>query len=190
MDTNYHANIIASLERATEDQWHAGMTWYNEAHTLASVLTPRDPWIGAGLLSAYSPLTPWWRNMELAITAVHTGTAPTNTLPNNHRAAARILAGEHTLDVLNGTKTRHFAEAIALNGNTDKVTVDSIAYSCAVGEHFAAKAIKGFGVKVYRAIAEAYGEVADSMAIAPCQAQAVAWVEWRDAHPNKAARKA
>lgn len=188
--SNYHDNITASLTRATTDQWDAGMDWYGEAYGIAMALDHRNPWLGAGILAAYSPLTPWWRNVELAVDSVYNGVARTDTLPNNYKAAARMLAGEHPLDVLNGTKTRHFAEAIALNGQTDKVTVDSIAYSCAVGTHYAAKAIKGFGVKVYREIATAYADVAGHYGIAPCQAQAVAWVEWRDAHPNKAANKA
>lgn len=186
--TDYHANILASLHRASEDQTHAGMTWYSRQHTLALSLTPEDVWKGAGIIAAYSPLTPWWRNKELATESVRTGIARTDTLPNNYRAAARMLAGEHPLDVLGGTKTRHFAENIALNGVSDKVTVDSIAFSCAVGVHTPAKKAK-IGVRVYRAIAEAYADVAASIGIAPCQAQAIAWCEWRDAHPNKAAVK-
>lgn len=187
--TTYHENIYASLYRATEDQTHAGMTWYARQYNLAMTLTPDDVWRGAGIIAAYSPLTPWWRNVELATDSIRTGVARTDTLPNNYRAAARMLAGEHPLDVLNGTKTRHFAENIALNGVSDKVTVDSIAYSAAVGVHHAAKKIKGFGVKVYREIAEAYSDVAGHQGLAPCQIQAIVWCEWRDAHPNKGAVK-
>lgn len=187
--TDYHTNILASLHRATEDQNEAGMTWYSRQHTLAVSLTPEDVWKGAGIIAAYSPLTPWWRNVELATDSIRAGIARTDTLPNNYKAAARMLAGEHPLDVLGGTKTRHFAENIALNGVSDKVTVDSIAYSAAVGVHHAAKKIKGFGVKVYRDIAGAYADVAGSMGLAPCQVQAIVWCEWRDAHPNTAAVK-
>lgn len=185
----YTRNILRTYRSATESQHNDGLGWYANAHNLAFVIGRGDVWKGAGLLSAYSPLTPWWRNMELAIDSANTGIARTDTLPNNHKAAARILSGEHSLDVLGGTKTRHFAENIALNLDTDKVTIDSIAFSASVNQHFAAKKIKGFGVKVYRDIQEAYRRAAKIESLTPSQMQAIVWVTWRDAHPNKAARK-
>jgi hypothetical protein len=179
-------NILRTFRAATPEQYEAGINWYAERNAFVRTLTD-DVWLGAGLLAAYSPLTPWWRNLELAEDSLRTGVARTDTLPNNYKAAARMLAGEHPLDVLGGIKTRHFTENIATAGVSELVTVDSIAYSAALNKHTTAKKT-GMGIRQYREIAACYTRAAEIEGIeyAP-QMQAVVWVVWRDAHPNKAA---
>lgn len=171
-------NILKVYRRATDADIEAGMTWYNSAHNLAHVLGRGDVWKGAGLISAFSPLTPWWRNVELATDSAFTGKARTDTLGNSARAAQRILDGEHPLDVLKGDKTRAFAENIALNGVSDNVTIDVHAFSIAMGEPIPSSKLK-MGKRVYRELQTAYRNAAKREGKAPTQMQAITWIAWR-----------
>jgi hypothetical protein len=179
-------NVLRAFRAATDNQIAVGLDWYPSAQRRMQVLAGGDSWRGAGVFSAYSPLTPVWRNEELAIDSLTTGIARTDTLPNNYRAAQRILNGEHPLDVLGGMKTRHFTENIALGGVSDKVTVDSIAFSAAINKHTPAKKAN-IGKRVYRTVEAAYQRAAASQGLTPATMQAIVWVVWRDAHPNNAA---
>jgi len=182
-------NILKIYRSATPEQIEAGMTWYNSAHNLAHVIGRGDVWKGAGLISAFSPLTPWWRNVELAITSAHAGRARTDTLGNSSRAAQRILDGEHPLDVLKGNKTRAFAENIALNGVSNNVTIDVHAYSIAVGKAVPSSKMPTLGKRLYRDLQQAYINAAKREKVMPTQMQAITWVVWRDMHYNNAARQ-
>lgn len=174
-------NILKVYRRATDAQRAQGMAWYSEAHNLANRIADGDTWKGAGVIAAYSPLTPWWRNVELATASCETGIARTDSLGNSVRAARRILAGEHPLDVLNGDKTRAFAQNIALNGVSDAVTVDVHAFSIAQGMPIPSSQIK-MGKRLYREIAQAYTNAAKREGVMPTQMQAITWVVWRDIH--------
>lgn len=179
-------NILKVYRRATPEQYHAGATWYNSAHNLAHVIGRGDIWKGAGLIAVYSPLTPWWRNVELANDSAFTGIARTDTLGNSARLAQRIINGEHSMDVIKGDKTRSFCKNIALNGESDAVTVDVHAFSIAMGKPIPSSQIK-LGKRLYRDIAMCYSRAADIEGIAPTQMQAITWVTWRDMFPKKAA---
>lgn len=181
-------NILKVYRSATPDQIRAGRDWYSSAHNLAWVMGRGDVWKGAGVISAYSPLTPWWRNQELAISSLFSGVARTDSLGNSVKAAQRILNGEYTLDVLKGDKTRAFACTIANNGMCDCVTVDSHAYSIAMGTHTFSKDVK-MTRGIYKEIAISYRNAAKREGISPAQMQAITWVVWRDRNVNKAARK-
>jgi hypothetical protein len=188
MSTQHTRNILKVYRRATDAQRSAGFNWYGEAHDLALEIGNGDVWRGAGLLAVYSPLTPWWRNVELALGSARTGIARTDTLGNSARLAQRILDGEYALDVINGIKTRTFCENIALNGISDNVTVDVHAYSIAVGRPVPSSRLK-MGVRLYREIEEAYRRAAKREGVMETQMQAVSWVVWRDMFHKKAARK-
>lgn len=181
-------NILKVYRQATPAQIESGTNWYGEAHNLALTHANGDAWKGAGVIAVYSPLTPWWRNVELATDSLSTGIARTDTLGNSARLAQRILDGEHTLDVIKGIKTRTFAENIALNGENDGVTIDVHAYSIAVGKPVPSSKLV-MGVRVYREIAECYRRAAKREGLSPTQMQAITWVVWRDLHPKRAARK-
>lgn len=182
-------NILKVYRAASDEQIHAGMSWYGEAHDLALEIAHGDVWRGAGVIAAFSPLTPWWRNVELAVTSFRTGVARTDTLGNSSRAAQRIIDGEHPLDVLGGDKTRAFAENIALNGISDNVTVDVHAFSIAHGKAIPSSQIK-MGKALYREIAECYSRAAKIADIMPTQMQAITWVKWRDMHAKANALRA
>lgn len=181
-------NILNVYRRATDAQVEAGMSWYGEAHDLALEIAHGDVWRGAGVIAAFSPLTPWWRNVELAVTSFRTGVARTDTLGNSSRAAQRIIDGEHPNYVLNGDKTRAFCENIALNGISDNVTVDVHAFSIAHNKPIPSSKIK-MGKTLYREIAECYSRAAKRENVMPTQMQAITWVVWRDTHAGKAALK-
>ena len=174
----YCYNIMRTFRDATPEEYTLGMEWYNDAHNLALSLNP-DPWVGAGVLAAYSPLTPWPRNMELAITSLVWGGARTETLGNSVRAAQRIIEGEHPLDVLKGDKTRAFCAAIADPANSRIATIDRHAHDVAVGK-VCVDSERKIGKRVFRAMSDAYVECAEYAGIGVAQIQAVSWVVWRN----------
>lgn len=179
-------NILKVYRSATNVQIEAGATWYQSAHNLAFVIGRGDVWRGAGVIAAYSPLTPWWRNVELAITSCQTGVARTDTLSNSAKRAQRILDGEDTRDVIKSDKTRCFAENIALNGVSDNVTVDVHAFSIAHYRPIPSSQIV-MGKGLYSTIADCYKRAAAIEKVSPTEMQAITWVVWRDRYPKKAA---
>jgi len=181
-------NVLKVYRQATPTQVEKGMRWYNDAHNLAHVIGRGDVWKGAGLLAAFSPLTPWWRNVELAETSAFTGVARTDTLGNSSRIAQAILDGAHPLDVIKGQKTRSFCENIALNGVSTNVTVDVHAYSIAMGKPIPSSKIN-LGKRLYRDIEEGYRRAAKRAGVMETQMQAITWVVWRETHPNRAANR-
>lgn len=187
MTSTHTRNILKVYRRATPDQILSGTAWYGEAHALATEIAHGDTWRGAGVLAAFSPLTPWWRNVELAVTSFRTGVARTDTLGNSSRVAQRIIDGEEPLSIL-GVKTAAFCENIALNGFSDAVTVDVHAHGIANGVHVPSSRLE-MGAVLYREIADSYRRAASRAGIMPTHMQAITWVVWRDMHPQPAARK-
>ncbi len=184
--TFFADNIRAVLSYATPDQITEGMTWYARAHEIAAAHGDGDVWRSAGVFAAFSPQTPWNRNIMLATTALDNNRAPEGgTLGNSIRAAARILAGEHSLDVLGGLKTRAFCDNIATAGVSDEITVDVHAFSIAMGTPVPASKMT-MGKRLYADIAFAYREVAEDISVHGPQVQAITWVVWRELHDVKA----
>jgi hypothetical protein len=181
-------NILRVYRRATPTQVQKGLDWYPSAHNLAHVIGRGDVWKGAGLISAFSPQTPWWRNQELAITSAQSGIARTDTLGNSSRSAQRILDGEHPLDVLGGRKTRAFCANIALNTDSDDVTIDVHAFSIAHGVPIPSRQMR-LGKRLYAELSDCYTRAAKREDILPLQMQAITWVVWREMFPNKAANR-
>ena len=170
-------NIVYWFLAAREDEIAAGMEWYREAHALALELSPGDVWRGAGVIAAFSPLTPWTQNVILARRLFENGgTLDGGTMGNSIRAAERIYAGEHTLDVLKGDKTRAFASAIADPDGSTIATIDRHAYNIAKGELDPNPKV---GKRVFRALSDAYVEAAELCGTSVAQIQAITWVAFR-----------
>lgn len=180
--------ILKVYRSATPDQHDAGMSWYNDAHNLALEIANGDVWRGAGVIAAFSPLTPWWRNVELATDSFRTGIARTDTLGNSSRAAQRIIDGEFPLDVLMGDKTRAFCENIALNGFSDNATIDVHAFSIAYGKPVPSSQMS-LNKSTYKLIAESYSRAAKRENLMVTQMQAITWVVWRDRYTKNNIRK-
>ena len=180
-------NIISVYLSLTDSEISEGVHWYDSARDLAKEWSGGDVWKGAGVIAAYSPMTPWWRNMELAKDSLLTGVARTDSLTMNVSKAQRILDGEDVLSVLNGPKLKAFASAIA-DPDTDLITIDSHAHSIAIGRHLFTQQSK-LGVRTRREIVDAYREAAELAGYHVSAFQAMTWVGWRNRHYNKAARK-
>ena len=171
-------NIIATYLRATDAEHASGMSWYDEANRFAASLTG-DVWQGAGIVAAFSPLTPWNRNMILARTLVeNNGIMAGGTLTTSINAATRIYNGEHTLDVLKGDKVRAFASAIADPANSTIATIDRHAYDIAMGAYHTDDTRK-IGKRVFRELSAAYVEAAELAGIGVAQMQAITWIAHR-----------
>lgn len=176
--TDYTLNILNRYLSANDSEYADGMTWYSDRHVFALSLTPDDVWKGAGIIAAFSPLTPWYRNVELATTLIHNnGVMEGGTLKNSIRAAIAIYNGAHTLDVLKGDKTRAFASAIA-DPSHNVATIDRHAYDIAMGA-IHTDTTRNIGKRVFRTLSDAYCEAADYAGIAPAQMQAVTWLAHR-----------
>lgn len=175
--TDYLKNILDVYARATDDEKAHGLDWYAYAQGIALDLSPADVWRGAGVLSALSPLKKWDLNVRIASVSFETGIAQGN-MPMHNAIAQRILDGEFPLDVMKGDKTRSFAEAIATGGNGSIATIDRHAHDIAMAEFFTDKTRK-IGKRVYREMAVAYSEAADTLGISVNAVQAITWVAWR-----------
>lgn len=178
--TDYVMNILTRYLSATDDEYAKGMSWYDDAHALALSLTPNDVWKGAGIIAAFSPLTPWNRNVELARTLVESnGMMSGGTLVNSIRAASLIYKGEHTLDVLKGDKTRAFASAIADPSGCTIATIDRHAHDVAIGSYDFNDSTRKIGKVVFRNMSNAYCEAADYAGMGAPQMQAITWLAHR-----------
>lgn len=185
--TDYITNIIDCYLRASDDEITQGASWYDDARAMATEWAGGDVWKGAGVIAAYSPLTPWERNLELAKDTLLTGTARTDSLSINVNKARAILAGAPVLPTLGGPKTTAFASAIA-DPDSSLVTIDSHAYSIAMGYWMPTSKAK-FGIRTYRKIASAYTETAQLAGYSVSQFQAITWVAWRNRHPRSTRKR-
>lgn len=177
MTTDYAVNIMATYKRAHLCEVVAGIRWYSSARDLALELSPDDVWRGAGVISALSPFKRWNQNVILARRAFETGIV-TGNMPMHNSIAQRILDGEFAMDVLNGQKTRSFAEAIATGGNGTIATIDRHAHDIAMARVFTESERK-IGKIVYRDMSAAYSEVAEYVGMSVNAVQAITWVTWR-----------
>ena len=140
----------AWFHHVTDDEKDQARRWYPDAHIVAVSIAHGDAAKGAGMLSAYSPLTRWPANMFNAARSIHEGRAMGTQkgdgaiMAVHWRPAQRILAGEHHSQVFSpktAMKTRAFAHLIEHGGNTSedlangtpRVVVDRHALSVAVG---------------------------------------------------------
>lgn len=176
----YAENIISVWRQASGAQMQAGRSWYQNAHDMADMLADGDTEIGAGLLAALSPQTPWWLNVELASDAYETG-KPTRHLGDALSKATRILAGIPPEDVLPmSRKTGHFYRCILDPSDPEAVCIDRHAHDLAVGTVYGS-ADRGLGAHGrYALIAHCYREAAQRLGELPMTVQAVTWVVWRD----------
>jgi hypothetical protein len=176
------ANILVVLGRAKPEHYREGIDWYQHAHTLARVLAGQHDISveqAAGVLAALSPQLSWPRNVAYAEQFLATGDAP--VLGRSKRAAARIVAGELPLSVLQGPKVRAFFANIA-DPSSDAVTVDRHAHDVAVGQRFGDARRSLLGRQGgYDLLAAAFRLAAAKVGLQPSAVQAIAWLAWRAA---------
>lgn len=179
------AEVIAdSYASAGPAALREGLDWYPAAQALAKHLFD-DIHLGAGIIAALSPLTPWARNVQLA-QMVARGANPLNlpTLGQARRCVDAILRHGSWDGVLRGWKVRAFASGIETAGLTDQVCVDRHARDLAYGVPFTGIG----GVRTdesdltrteYRVVAHAYRQAALLLNQAAPIVQAVTWVVQR-----------
>lgn len=191
------ANIHAVWMGATVAEVDEGRAWYGQAYAIALDLA-RDgaPWVdditrAAYVIAALSPRQAWARNVALArqAYAIVRGSetcqdardailAGLPTLGLQRRQVAALLAdGADPDTVVKGTKTNAFARTIADPADPDLVVIDRHAMAIAYGRAMGADL--SLTDKRYRAIADAYREVAETVGELPSTVQAVTWVAWR-----------
>ena len=172
-------NITATLRKAHPTDHEAGAAWYAEAQALARTLSPADPAVAAGVIASLSPMMPWGRNKALAVRAFADGQA-SGTLGGSVAKADRILNGEDPHAVLTSDKVRNFF--LSILGDTDAVCVDRHAMEVAYGTRYADDARPALTPKQYKAVADAYREVARTENLPASAVQAITWVVWRRIH--------
>lgn len=160
----YHYIVsTATFAQATQ----AG-AWYVEANAVARQLSvthnlPLE--VTASVIAAFSPRTPWVRNVYLA----------TEFLDGNRVGAlgVSISNAEHSLEVgfdaLKGQKTNAFARNIA--GDMNAVTIDTWMLKAA-----GLDSRKGANKTVYNALSEAVRAVARTHGLSPAVTQALIWI--------------
>lgn len=172
----YRDNIIATYERATEDQKLKGKMWYPVAHDLATMIADGDTRMGAGVIAALSANKSWSENVKIATRALGSGKA-TGHVKDAITKATRIMNGADPADVLPmGAKTGNFYRCILDPTDPDPVCVDRHAHDIAVGRTFGDDD-RGLSSKGrYNALASAYRAAATRLGILPSELQAITWV--------------
>lgn len=202
------ANIFRVWQDATNEETAEGRAWYGQAHAIARDLSLFDPRRAAYVLAALSPRQAWSRNVALARQAYALAAeaclrdpkrpsavadailANLPTLGLQRRQVAALLAyGEDPDQVVKGTKTNAFARTIADPSDPSLVVVDRHALSIAYGSA-ASGGDLSLTDKRYRAIADAYRDVAAVTGELPSTVQAVTWVAWRRRYGHAMARVA
>lgn len=166
------ANIRDAWERADAYRL-SGALWYLETHKLALSLHTKVQ-VGAGLLAAFSPITPWSVTQELARSFV--GGDRVHTLKLARSKARRILKTGDWRGILGGKKSLAFAEAIESAGESRPVVIDR--HSGAVATRLTDPRV--FRHKLYDDIEKAYWTVADDLGVRASVLQATTWLYWRE----------
>lgn len=174
----YTRRIERVLDAATEQQKQHGLSWYDDAYRFAESVAASSGYCVTqvvGVIAALSPQIEWERNKRIAHDFCHGQHVPDQTR-SNLRKAERILSGESPEAVLASKwgykKTLSFYHCIM--GRHDHVCIDRHAAYLATGQP------KLDLRRHYDAIADAYRRVATKRNLTPAQAQAIAWVTWRD----------
>lgn len=178
-------NIVAMYNRASEWDVAEGMTWYEEAFRLCTILSrkyDRDVNVVAAVLAALSPRNKWAQNVKdtevilaaavegLPVEDIRVGTT------NLFRDRAYEIARTGKIGLLKGPKVWSFWKDIVDNRGTDRVTVDVWAYRIAAGD---LKAAPKLDYKAYNHIERQYQRAARKLGLLPLQLQAITWVTAR-----------
>jgi hypothetical protein len=172
----YVSNILATYDRATEDQILRGKLWYPTANDLARRLAHGDTAKGAGVIAALSANKSWPENIRIATRALETGHV-SGHVANAIRKATAIMNGTDPRDVLPmDAKTGQFFLCIADPGDPDAICVDRHAHDIAVGKVYG-NGDRGLSARGrYWALGECYRTAARRLGIVPSELQAITWV--------------
>lgn len=175
-------NILTVYRRASQEQVIAGTNWYPDARNLALELDPTNLRRAAGVIAAFSPRMPWWRNIVLATRLFETGIA-TGSTKNFNATAQKVFDGADPLEVL-GLKTRNFYLNIIDPWNPEPITIDAHAVDIAIYNRLGTGGRPGLTPKRYAQFSDTYREAALQFNLLPNVMQAITWVTWRDSKDN------
>lgn len=191
-------HIVDHWNQATDDEKSSGENWYEDAHHATKAIakdTGHEMHTAAGMMSNYSPQTPWHTNLVNAARVLRTripqggpgeGIVATSRQKN---VAKRLLDGEHYDTALSGPKTHAFAHLIEHGDNADekdpKVVIDRHALSVASGARASDNAYSQSGLggkRRYAEVSMAYHKAAKQISkqegrpIKAHQVQAATWL--------------
>jgi len=203
----HHKNIISMYDQATDEEKELGSKWYSDANEFAHFIGEGDSHKGAGIISAYSPMTGWGQNVSKALRSKISG-KPVGALGDSVKKVGRIMDGEHYSTVLpEHFKTGHFADLIAHGGQRPNIQPDE--RRAAIDRHSARVMIgknwkkisfdaitKALGTKsFYRDAVDMYCKAADDITkrerkrqndpnfkLHPEQVQGITWLAFRRIH--------
>ena len=194
LDDTFESNAmahVATVERliaqASPDAWEA-ITWYLDAHAwIVGMATEygRPVAMVAAVTAVLSPRCSWGENKRRVRVVLDN---PTNAEPwtatlDIERKLWRLLTGDDPLDVLGGRKVRSFYNNLLHPDRAGAVTVDRHAVRVVLGDmpdKVGAKILERIGA--YQYIAAVYRTAARRLGILPHEAQAIAWMAWREIH--------
>lgn len=175
------ANLDAVLDLATDEDWNAGIGWYQVAHNEAVKLSHAYGLTtsqAVGIIAALSPQTSWEENLRIADLLCDTR-ANVHTADAQRKALA-ILDGADPVQTLGGRKVRSFYANILTPFHAGPVTIDRHAAAILAGlstpdwnttheKVLERKHYYRIAAAVYRSSARRYG-------LLPNQLQAIAWL--------------
>jgi len=189
-----HGNILAVFFTANPAELQHGSRWYPDAlaacETIAQAYSlPVDT--VAGVIAALSPNNKWQRNIIDADNLCRLYTSggyddaahcKVSTFNGNKCKALQILSGVDPLEALGGLKVRAFYQCIL---GLDSVCVDGHAYAIWLGSYVPTTKTPKISAKLYKSIAAAYGQAAETIngvmgtAYTAAQIQAITWTVWQ-----------
>lgn len=171
--------ILQTVKQADEWQARRGASWYPDVWRFCQTVERSydiPAYRVAGVIAALSPAAPWESNILSTLTLIRFGCTVGPILPRSRLQALRILQGSSPLDVLRGPKVRSFFACIVQPATSQSPCIDRHAASLALGYR-----LDRFTGKVYNEIGRAYRAVARALGKPVAEAQAIAWVVYRDA---------
>lgn len=186
-------NIRNAIEGATADQIHRGVNWYPIGHQIADKISRGDVEKGSGVIAALSGGgTEWGENVRVAEHFMKHGRLPevhgSKATADQIHQASRIYEGEDFRDVLpHGLKTYNFATLLANPHHESAIAVDTHHHDLGTGLKMPWKTDRGLSsLGRYNTFADATRMIASEKGMLPHEAQAVAWLRWKElGHPYR-----
>lgn len=165
------------VELASEDDIHAGLGWYLNAHDVIREISDTSGYsldTVAGVMAIVSPRTQWAQNITCAKMICSDDAKGARGYAIGSFVDKAVAWRNGKRDVMGGQKVLSFYDNLLNPTTSEAVTLD---YIMAKGIGFEQKALerKGFAEAVTKGVQDAARE----LGIRPCQLQAICWVYWR-----------
>lgn len=177
------SNILGLYIQATLEDLEQGMSWYPRAKSYCLYLSQQynvPITKTAAVVALLSPRNKWERNktdakalFEAYVNNEDLHQVKVATFNRNRSKAVAVIEGSEPTCFF-GPKTRAFYKNIL--GSADSVTVDTHAYSVAMGKRQVGKSITR---PLYRKIERDYKEASSLLGIKPYELQACTWVTFK-----------